>query len=307
MHRLPPKSGFTIAELLVSVAVLVLLILIVSTIVKSASTVTTSANKRMDADSQARLVLDRMAVDFAQMVKRSDVDFFGKNTTAPNSAGGAMPGNDQIGFFSAVSGYYPPSGSQSSLSLVAYRVNANTNSSAYFRLERMGKGLLWNGVTPPPSPTPTAVPMVFLPQTISTIPAWSGVIQPSPDPNYSDPDYELIGPYVFRFEYYYVLRNGLVSNTPWDTSPSHTTVSGMQDVAAISTIIAVADPKSRVLLTNAQVATLAGRLNDFATTMGPGGLIAQWQTALNTTSDMPRPAITGIRVYQRSFPLLPKL
>src|SRR3984893_11559608 len=97
-------GAFTLVEMLLSIVALTLFVLMVSRLVKSASTITTMGNKHMGADSQARSVLDRMAVDFAQMVKRSDVDFFGKNTAAPNSPGGAMNGNDQIGFFSAVPG-----------------------------------------------------------------------------------------------------------------------------------------------------------------------------------------------------------
>src|SRR5438105_265062 len=99
------SHGFTLVELLVSVAVLVLLVLFVTTLVNSAATITTVSNKRMDADSQARQLLDRMAIDFAQMVKRNDLDFFAKGTTAPNSVGGAMIVNDQIAFYSQVPGY----------------------------------------------------------------------------------------------------------------------------------------------------------------------------------------------------------
>ena len=59
---------------------------------------------------------------------------------------------------------------------------------------------------------------------------------------------------MFRFEYYYLLKNGNFSDIPWINS-THSSVSGMQDVAAIVVDIAVIDPKSKVLLTNAPVAT----------------------------------------------------
>jgi hypothetical protein len=65
--------------------------------------------------------------------------------------------------------------------------------------------------------------------------------------------------------------------------------------------MAAIDPKSRVLLSDTQIATVAGRMNDFATSMNQGDLLAQWQSALNGTIDLPRAAITGIRVYQRYF------
>ena len=113
----------------------------------------------MDTDSQARQLLDRMAIDFAQLVKRIDVDFFGKGT-AP-SAPTNMFGNDRIAFYSGVPGYYPTSSYQSPVSLVAYRVNSDVSSSAYNKMQRMGKGLVWNGVSS------TDKPVVFQPLTIT--------------------------------------------------------------------------------------------------------------------------------------------
>src|SRR5882724_4303487 len=149
--RLDASRGFTLVELLVSFGVLVLLVFFITSLVNSAATITTLGHKQMDADSQARQFLDRMAVDFAKMVKRNDLDFFAKGTTAPNSVGGTMTGNDRIAFFSQLPGYYPTGStttSQSPVSLIAYRVNSDsTNASLYNKLERMGKGLVWNAAT----------------------------------------------------------------------------------------------------------------------------------------------------------------
>ena len=64
-------GGFTLAELLVTVGVLVVLVFLFTQLLNSAATITTLGHKQMDADSQARQLLDRMAIDFAQMVKRS--------------------------------------------------------------------------------------------------------------------------------------------------------------------------------------------------------------------------------------------
>src|SRR5260370_40909223 len=63
------RHAFTLVEMLVSIVALTLFVLMVSRLVNSASIVTTIGNKHMDADSQARSVLDRMAVDIARMVK----------------------------------------------------------------------------------------------------------------------------------------------------------------------------------------------------------------------------------------------
>jgi hypothetical protein len=183
-----------------------------------------------------------------------------------------------------VPGYYPSTGSQSPISLVSYRINAQNQT------ERLGKGLLWNGVST------GSAPLAFLPLTIAA--NW-----PAATNGAADPDYEIAAGNVFRLEYSYWLTNGDFSATPWDINAGHTAVDGMQDVAAISVAIAAIDPKSKVLLSDTQIATVVARLGDFAPSMGPGALRAQWQSALDAANDMPRSAIIGIRIYQRSFQL----
>jgi prepilin-type N-terminal cleavage/methylation domain-containing protein len=269
-------KGFTLVEMLVSITVLALIVLLVSRLFNSASAVTASGNKRMDSDGQVRPLLDRIAIDFAQMVKRSDVDYYLK------SSSNSQTGNDQIAFYGAVPGYNTATASP--VSLVAYRINARNQA------ERMAKGLIWNGDSSP------GIPIVFLPLTIAA--TWTAATN-----NATDPDYELIAANVFRFEYYYVLKNGTASDTPWDSSAGHTAPNGMQDVNSISVAMAAIDPKSRVLLSDAQVITLIGGMNDFASSMAPGELASQWQTSLDDTTNMPRPAIAGIRIYQRHFQL----
>jgi type II secretory pathway pseudopilin PulG len=276
-HR---EAAFTLVELLVSVGVLVLLVLLATQLLNSAATITNLGHKQMDADSQARQLLDRMAIDFAQLVKRSDVDFWAKGTVAPNSAGGAMAGNDQITFYSTVPGYYPSSGSQSPVSLVAYRVNSQN------QMERMTKGLVWNGVST------TDTPVVFMPIKISAaFPSINSGL---------DPSSEAIGPQVFRFEYCYLLKmDGSLSITP------PTNVSG---IAAIVADIAVIDSKSKVLLNNTQITSLAGQLVDYsAANMVPGQLRTSWQNTLNTNTTLPRPAVSGIRLYERFIYLSPPI
>jgi hypothetical protein len=116
-------------------------------------------------------------------------------------------------------------------------------------------------------------------------------------------------------EYYYTLRgqtdrDGTVyasrtSATPWDAGiPNHTAVNGLFDVSAITVVIAVIDPKSRVLVTDSQLKDLAGAMTDFAETMGPGDLQNRWQEAIDDNGNgLPRIAASGIRIYSRSFPL----
>ena len=75
-------AGFTLAELLVTVSVLVVLVLLFTQLLNSAANITTLGHKLMDGDSQARELLDRMAIDMMQMVKRSDVYYHLKASTS---------------------------------------------------------------------------------------------------------------------------------------------------------------------------------------------------------------------------------
>jgi type II secretory pathway component PulJ len=315
------EAGFTLAELLVSVAVLVLLVVLMSQVLQSAATITTRGHKQMDADGQARQLLDRMGIDFAQMVKRSDVDYYVKSSAPSPQRRVAQPGNDQIGFYSAVPGYYPATGSQSPLSLVAYRVNSSSTSASYNKTERLGKGLVWNAVSttdtpvvfmpiPIASPLPNAELPVPTPNPLPT-PAWPQAADMTPDTAY-----ELIGPHVFRFEYYYLLKDGTFSDNPM-LSP-HTSISGMQDVSAIVVDIAVIDPRSRTLVSDCLLSKFNGApppagcshgaplLVDYSVGMAPGQLLASWRSAIDANAGgLPRPAISGIRLYERFFYLSP--
>src|SRR5713101_7782928 len=173
--------AFTLVEMLISIVVLALLILIVTQVVNTTAAVVRPANKHIDTDTQGRAILDRMALDFGKMLKRTDVDYVIKQpgrANYPGNSGGHSQGqgkkassgqelNDWMAFFSQMPGYYP-SGAQSPISLVAYRVNGNPNSASYLMLERMGKGLLWNGASN--STNPSAIyPIVFLPGQIAPV------------------------------------------------------------------------------------------------------------------------------------------
>ena len=208
--RVNTRHAFTLLELLASMAVLALLVLLFARLLSSAATITTLGHKRMDADSQARQLLDRMAADFDQMLKRTDVSYYIK----AGSTGAAMTGNDRIAFFTAVPGYlastqplYP-----SNIAVTAYRVNALAGSPSYNRMERMGKGLNLNGAY-----AGAITPIVFLDSTASTTIAsiWPTAVASDPNSaNYTDPDYEVIGPQVFRFEYYFLLTPDPTTGLP---------------------------------------------------------------------------------------------
>src|SRR5205823_1356025 len=132
--------------------VLALLILLVTQVVNTTATVVRPAIKHIDTDTEARTVFDRMAVDFAQMLKRTDVDYYFKanGRKYPGHSGGHSKGggggqgqtdlNDYIAFYSRAPGY--SSSSPSPFSLVGYRINSLSTTAAYNKLERRCEMLL---------------------------------------------------------------------------------------------------------------------------------------------------------------------
>ena len=293
-----PHGAFTLVEILVAMVVLVLLIGLITQLFTSAQKATGLCQRHMETDEQARVLFDRMAIDITQMVKRADVDYFLKDAARHQA------GNDQLAFYSQVPGYGPDT-SLSPFSVVGYRVNNTTGNSACNKLQRFGCALLWNGYTT------SGTSMVYLPATLAT--HWLAATNMDDDSSH----YELAGPEVFRFEYYYVLKGQAVGSVslgstlsalPWDnrSGVSHTAANGLQDVAAIGVVIAVMGPKAQRLVQPQDLARLAGAMDDFdaAQHADPGALEAAWQKEINA-SGLPCAAISTIRVYRRWFYLSP--
>ncbi|MFA7343508.1 MAG: prepilin-type N-terminal cleavage/methylation domain-containing protein [Terrimicrobiaceae bacterium] len=306
-------SAFSLIEMLVSVAVLALLMVLIGQIFTAATAVTGLRSKRMDADAQARAIFGRMAIDFGQIVRRADVDYFLKSSAAdPSGNDNPQPGNDQMAFYSQVPGYSTANAAtQSPVSVVAWRINADTSGPHFNQLQRLGTGLQRSGAS--------AMAFSGADGPLNSATAnnkISGNWPVATSPDSPDSSYESAGPQVFRMEYHYLLRGQTVagtaysaqpSETPWDARiPGHAAVDGLRDVAAMTVVIAVADPKSRQLVTDTQLKDLADKMQDFsaATMPEPGDLEAQWQTAIEDPANgIPKAAASALRVYRRSFPL----
>jgi Tfp pilus assembly protein PilV len=340
-----PYEGFTLVELLVSVFVLVIVVFMVAQLMSSATAITRPGNKRVTTDTQARVVLDRMALDFARMLKRTDVDYYVKGVTTYKKNGHAwgnhgtttQPLNDQIAFFTQAPGFYSSSTAQSPVSVAAYRVNQNQTAGypPYMKLERLGRGLPWNGAGSNSNPA-----LAFLPVTIGSLWPWAinntNTCGGNGNNNSCDPNgfYEVLGPGVFRMEYYYILKNGQATDYPYNKDAGHTSIAGigLGDVEAIAVVIAVIDSASRALIDAAgstSLFDLASDLADFAdahgrgigqqnkyigmletdwkgtlfgdSTLGYPGVINTGTTSNNTS--VPKEAVKGIRVYSRTFDL----
>ncbi len=107
-------------------------------------------------------------------------------------------------------------------------------------LERMGKGLLWNGVLN--STNPSAIyPIVFLPGQIAPVGggattgpwagSWYAAVNNDNTNASKDPDYQPIGPGVFRLEYYYLRKDGSIKDVPGSMISPATLVNMLSDMA----------------------------------------------------------------------------
>lgn len=305
------KRGFTIIEMLVSLVVLILIVVMVSRLTNGASTSISTGDRHLDADSQARAVFSRMAIDFAKMIKRPDLDASAfKNPDNPQTGGANTGANDQFAFYAEAAGYFSgaaPSGTEevSPYAIIAY--NLVTTPNAYTPgtvLQRMSKGLGWDSLG-------GSYPTVRYHSRLIT--DWPNLFPAAGNAGSIDPDYKTMGEQVFRMEYSYLLKPnggaaGRISVTPWDTTLGHTSAEGFRDVAAIVVAIAVLDSKNRALLTDADYAALAGRFTDAVDgSAAPGGfgdILSQWQTeldALPAAGIVPPPAASAVRIYERYF------
>ncbi|MEI6351728.1 MAG: prepilin-type N-terminal cleavage/methylation domain-containing protein [Verrucomicrobiota bacterium] len=193
----PTTTGFTLVELLVAMSVLVLLLVLVSQLVNSASLVTSQSGKRLDADTQARMLFDCMAVDFENMIKRPDVDTLFYKAT----------GNDKLFFFSQAPAYFNSAinaTAKSDVALVGYRVTGQNGDASNFApahsLERLGKGLTWDGTPGGAAPGSMVFASGSANPTNTLASIWTADIGSAPDYSGSSDFYHVLADQVFRME-----------------------------------------------------------------------------------------------------------
>jgi hypothetical protein len=183
---------------------------------------------------------------------------------------------------------------KSNVALVGYRINNH-------QLERLGKALIWNGVSSSTSGaaglTANDRPMVFLPQTIPL--TW-----PTITDNGADTDYQLIGEQIFRLEFCYLVRNStttaVLSGNPYLAPNTATSLNGLSDVVAIVVSIAVLDSKSRAIVTDTALAAAEAKLDDVSGNTITDLPLKLWQARiLDDGLGLPPKAAAQVRVYQR--------
>ncbi len=310
--------GFTLIEMMVSVAVLSLIVVAVAQITNTTAAVV-HGTRRMDADTESRLIFNHMAIDFGHMLKRSDLDYSSfkqpAGTLSSLYGGGAISanlqtGNDECAFYTESDGYFSgssqPSGQgKSPVVLVAYMI-ANDPVTESPSLLRMGKGLGWEPASSSQAGAWQSV--AYLPTQLTS--QWTDLFS-------GDPDYKTVGDDVFRFEYMYLLKSSPSAGTsapshlsivPWDTTLGHTSINGFADVSAIVVTLAILDNTNRKLVSN--YTALTSSLVDAVgpTTAGSYGIstASVWNAEVNSstfaaTVKIPRQAANQVRIYERYF------
>jgi len=309
-------EAFTLVEVLVACAVLVLLVVMVAEMVGSATSVTSASKKRLDADDEARLVFDRMDADIALMLKRPDVSPLFQTNANSNDPTDL---NDAFFFYSqAPASSTNTTVNNSQIALIGYRVVSTNQNAQSNGLQRLGIEESWDALS-------------FI-TNVST----NGV---------DDTNYHLIAPSVFRMEFALLMKPGSTNNStnfnigfagpvPSNTvSTNGTNVffqtnnlgQSLKDVAGIVVALAILDPTSQKIIGTNALTTLAAKMedavvipaNNVSASMS-GGIINggatngipvdSWKTnALNYSetglSVIPKAARSEIRIYQRYFPI----
>jgi hypothetical protein len=278
LRRKGDRSGFSLIELLTAAVVFVVLGVLIAQLLASATQLTGMSNKKQVADAQARMIFSRMALDFGKMLKRPDVEYHLHKPA----------GNDRLAFLSEVSGYYPAAADPGTVSVVSYRMGGSAGE--FKGLERLGKGLAWMADA-------SGQPPVIFHREL-------GAFCPEALSSAESSEYEDIGPGVIRLEYFYILKNGQLSEVPWDASAGHTEVAGFRDVSALCVVMAVIDPGVMSRMTDAEVLDLAAKLPDFSTsaTPAPGDLEKAWQEVVDADTFSQKSG-GAVRIHARCFPL----
>ncbi|MFQ3577856.1 MAG: hypothetical protein SNJ52_02450 [Verrucomicrobiia bacterium] len=279
------QLAFTLLEILLAMAVLLVFTLALTRVFDAMQSTSNFWGQRIDAETQARRVMDRLADDLARMVVRPDVDI----AFAPSV------GDDRMRFFSCVEGHslgvsgQPPRG----LSVIEYRMdNAR-------RLQRGALALEFDRLifAPLDREEDSTLAVGLLDGPGNTV------------PQLDDSLFDVLGDQVLRFEIGFLLDGEspgqpqrLAATLPADTRSS--------DLAAVIVAIATLDSRARAPLDEAGLEVLASAFPDYTTAHADAGrdILSIWSEVVNSgtlteLAGVPLPSAQAVRVYQRYFPL----
>jgi type II secretory pathway component PulJ len=264
----PADSGFSILEILVAMAVLMLMALMVVGLVDGTMRITSQSQRRISADAGTRQALDRMSADFARAIVRSDLPIRIEKEA----------GNDSITFFAQADGYTAGRG----ISKIGYRVANNS-------LQRGAESTGW-----------TNNAMGFT--TLSIALADPNYL------TIADSNFETIATDVFRLEFAFLMGDGTITNAvgtntgstyvaSMATSPRSATTN---TIRAVIVGIATLDARARRMLPSTNtVQELMGQFPD--ATSGSAiehDILTGWDC---TNAALPQPVRESLRINQRQI------
>jgi len=275
-------AGFTLLELLVAMMILTMLVILMVQLTNSTAHTISESNKRLDAATQCRTTLDRMAFDLAGMLVRGDVDYTFSKTA----------GDDSISFYCQTTGLFPPGTSVTTtprvISVVGYRVTHDATQGP--RLERGAKGIDWDQmVFTPLTGGTTQQPKFEEPNSLPQIDATAG--NPS--------NFQILSDQVIRFEYCFLTKGDPIAHQAPQLVA--TFPGSLSKVAAIVVGIAVLDKKSRVTVTDYSKLSRA-----FPDAVDGQDIASLWLPVINSPdfarkTGLPLPAAQAVTVSQHYF------
>lgn len=260
------RKGFTLLELLVAMAVLIMISVALLSITSSASSTISASDSQRETAAQARQALSRIGADITAQLRRNDI-YYGYPPAVTNTS-------SELAFYTEAASY----NGNRKVSLVRYRVNPGTHG-----LERGVLGLSWAD----PS-------QFFLPA------GQSGTIS-NQIPSVPDADFQILSPQIFRFEVCYLSVDESTGNSLLATTPP----AKIQDLRALVVGIAALDERSFKIITPAQVEGIAAKLPHPAANQDPvtcwEGQLGSPNFAAG--AGIPQSVAGKIRFYQRYFPV----
>jgi hypothetical protein len=251
--------------------------------------------------------------------------------------------NDAMYFVSRAPGFFDSpslSASQKSdLTLVGYRINSDTTAKNFGQLERLAKGLTWEGQS---SASSKANAIAFSSNASGTVNlngapgSLSAYVGSNDNPSIGtvagnfadgvDDDFHLLSDGVYRIEYGYLLKpftdsSGASQPARFSRLPyygdsilkGHDSLKGWQDVAAVVVTLAILEKENwKMLPTNSSTGsvdatllqTMQGALPDFT---GNDSCLKTWQAQIvspnfaSASGNIPAGVASQVRVYQRIF------
>ncbi|MFQ3670539.1 MAG: hypothetical protein SNJ84_03685 [Verrucomicrobiia bacterium] len=272
-------------EVLLSVTVLMILTLFLTLVFNAMQATSSFWGRRIDAETQARRVLDRLGDDVARMVFRPDVDL----------ALTLAPGDDAMRFFSQVEGHAAAgaSGPSRGISVVEYRTNVKG------QLERGARSLQFDQ-------------LVFAPLDREPSPDFPVALVDGPTnsvPPLENTYFDLLGDQILRFEIGFLLAGGASGQLPRLAAqlPAETKT---KDILAVIVAVATLDTSARVPLSAEKIAALAAALPDYTEAHANAGqdILAVWSSILRNGDltaipGIPKTSAQSVRVFQRYYSL----